>query len=273
MSRTFVDRRGWTILLAVSLVLLGALSTVLNAPPREQDRSALGRTLDFRGPVRRIVETETHVDAISDLGTSQTRTVTEVARDGRSARVTSVHTYRSRKGETTNDRTEARYLVTGLTGREVVRASSWSANDQTETVSQFDGPCVVQSVDRFTNKRETYEEVTETTCDGRGRMLSQITRQSGKEISRATYRWLPGGFALQRLWVAALGDRPAYENNGFLRYNTNNNGLDAWTPLANVKSRYSYDPRGNWVWRKTELTPKPLSGNNLYERNITYWNE
>ncbi|WP_102128518.1 hypothetical protein [Deinococcus planocerae] len=256
----------------VLLVSLGFLLADRSVTATEQDRSALGRLLGFRGPVRRMVETETPVDGSALFGDGRTQMVTEVSRDGATARVVLMHTYRDRKGKTTTTRTERRYVVSGSPGREEVRESSRSAEDRSETVSTFEGPCQVKSLHHLSRKNDSFSEVTETKCDRRGRTLEQVTRRGETVISRATFSWFPGRWAFLKQWNASLGGRPAYRNDGFLRFDAHGNSLSFDGSLADLRQHYTYDRRGNWTWRKTEiLSEVPLGDINT--RDITYWDE
>lgn len=260
---------------AALLALVVGFLVLSGASGLHRDQTPLGRLLDYRGPVGRMVETQTDVGGSSALGEGRSRTVTTIARDERSALAVTVRTHTNRKGQVSTDRSEKQYLVSGPAGREVVTVTPQAEDYRSRTVKTFDGPCLIREVTEYDYTNQEFRDwrnsksVRKQTCDAHGRTLKEVSWADGNKISHGTYWWLSSRLAFGTTWNSARGRSPARTYWGLLLLDQHGNSV-LISSVISFRDAHKYDEHGNWIRRETKMTPVPLVGDDLYKREITY---
>lgn len=262
-------RRFRGVVLAAVLAGLGAVLWIA-AQPGPVSGTPLETSLGFTGPVRRLVNIQTQEGGWTEAGTTTTRSVTDIARDGRSATVSTTHEYRTRDGKVSVSRSSSRYWLSGPDDRPVLKVDWESGTAQSEETVFYQGRCSVKSVTQHLDPHDRFTSIVSQTCDPHGRLLTGTMQNDGTVMNRSTQRWMGGRVSFGSVWNAGLERQPA-TTHWFLTLSDQQGNGQMFSPVANMTTRHRSDPRGNWVWRKSEMTPVPASGNQIDTREIAYW--
>lgn len=257
---------------ATGLLALGLVGAVVwdASAPLPSPATPLEARLDFTGPVRRMVSVQTQEGGHADLGVSTHRTVTEVARDGRSATETMTSTYRKRNGEVSVRTWHQRFALAGSSDTFTLSVTDDQEPTQSVETASYQGRCAVRSVTRHVNPRGQYTSVTVQTCDSRGRVLTASTRHDDRLMHSSTTYWIGNRIGVGRAWNAGLEQFPAQTHWALIVIDRSGNS-QMFSPLVYIRTEQHFDARGNWVFRHTRLIPAALSGTTIETRETSYW--